>query len=138
MFGFAVGIPVLIVLLGTVFVGGVSVLAAWIHVISTSIRGNSGSIPVSLILLTVAVLADLLALFSLDSTPASVFFFLSTWGWPLLMFTSGGLVIASTFMARKASFPGRKSVYGSALILLAINLFGLVLYILALPGMPLG
>jgi hypothetical protein len=138
MGGFATGIPVLIVLTGTVFIGGLSVLIAWIHVISGSFRGEPVSVPSSLYLLSVAVLVDLLALLSLDTTPANALFFLSTWGWPLLMFTSGALVTASTFLARKASFPARKPVYGSALILLAINLFGLVLYVLALPGMPLG
>lgn len=137
MGGFAVDIPVQVVLLGTVFIGGLFVLLAWIRVISGSFRGESLSVPSSLYLVTVAVLADLLAMFSFDTTPANALFFLSTWGWPLLMFTSGGLVIASTFLARTSSVPARKTVYRSALVLLVINLFGFVLYILALPGMPL-
>jgi hypothetical protein len=54
------------------------------------------------------------------------------------MFMSGCLVVASTFLTRTSSLPGRKPVYASAVVLLVINIFGLVLYILALPGMPLG
>jgi hypothetical protein len=138
MGGLATGIPVLIVLLGTVFIGGLSVLIAWILVVSGALKGQSVTIPSSLFLLTLAVLADLLAMLLLDKAPANAaLFFLSTWGWPLLMFTSGGLVVAATLLARKSRLSEPKMVYGSALVLLLINLFGLVLYLLALPGMPL-
>ncbi|PWT82137.1 MAG: hypothetical protein C5B58_08700, partial [Acidobacteria bacterium] len=89
MGGLAEGIPVVIVVLGTVFIGGIAVLTAWIHVLYDSFRGGSLPIPLSLYLLTVAVLADLLVMFSLGATPVSALFFLSTWGWPLLIFTSG-------------------------------------------------
>ena len=82
MFGFDVGIPVLLIGFSTIAVGSICLTVTWCRVIYVFLRTRRWTIPISLFLLSLAVLADLIAMFAMDSTPSSPVFFLSSWGGP--------------------------------------------------------
>ena len=53
------------------------------------------------------------------------------------MFASAGLVVASMVLIRRTNGSGNLSVLRCSQVLLAINIVGVILIILGMPGMPL-
>lgn len=138
MGGFAVGIPAVLVLLGTVFIGGLFVLIVWLIVIFRVVRTQHWDIPSPIWLLSAAVLADYVGAKAMDATPVDgPFFFAIRNGWFLFMLLSLCLVLISFLMLRTKTVQGVGSLQAASATLLVLNIAGLVLYILARPGMPL-
>lgn len=138
MFGFDAGIPALLVLLGTVFIGGSLVLIAWIALILRAFRSGKWDLPIPLWLLTGAVIADGVSAGALDATPnAAPFFFALSGLWFAPMLLSSFLVLICFFRLRAKTVQSIGVLRATCVALLVINVSGFVLYVLAWPGMPL-
>jgi hypothetical protein len=138
MGGLSVGIPALLVLLGTIFIGGMFVLISWLLVVSKVVRTQQWNIPTPIWLLTAAILADCVGAKALDATPSDGAFFFSIRDyWFLSMLLSFSLVVISFFMLRLKSAQSIRLLRVASVTLLVLNVAGLALYILARPGMPL-
>ena len=142
--GFDFAVPALLVSLGTVGVGGlVAALAWWMAASDGPARKSGRRFPLALYAFSASVLSDLLGMFVLSAMP-------DDWDqyhvlgarlppavYSLFLLISFTAVIVSVALLWGKQGILKVLLMGGSIVLIVINVLGIALFIMGLPGMPL-
>lgn len=112
----------------TVVLGVVSVMAAWVRVISDKYRAASMKVPYALYTLTLSVLFQLAGLLVLFRFPYVLPEETEMAVWFSLLLASFALSVATWFLTKKASGPATSTLRKSSILLLTIWGLGFIWY----------